>query len=111
MGVKKTNTTAYYPQSDGFIENFNRTLRAMIAKHAKKFGRDLDSYLPQLLFVYQTKPHECTGESPFYLLYGYDARLPTEVALSTPKPPYVVSIDNYKTVGYGFNWVMETSQK
>ena len=51
MGVKKTNTTAYHPQLDGLVENFNRTLRAMIAKHAKKFGRDWDSYLPQL-FAY-----------------------------------------------------------
>ena len=97
MGVKKTNTTAYHPQSDGLVENFNRTLRAIIAKHAKKFGRDWDSYLPQLLFAYRTKPHESTGESPFYLLYGRDARLPTEAALSTPKSPYVVSIDDYKT--------------
>ena len=86
MGVKKINTTAYHPQSDGLVENFNRTLRAMISKHAKKFGRDWDSYLPQ-----------STGESPFYLLYGRDARLPTEAALSTPKSPYVVSIDDYKT--------------
>ena len=69
----------------------------MIAKHAKKFGRDWDLYLPQLLFAYGTKPHESTGESPFYLLYGRDACLPTEAALSTPKSPYVVSVDDYKT--------------
>jgi len=40
MGMKKTNTTAYHPQTDGLVENFNSTLRAMIAKHAKTFGRD-----------------------------------------------------------------------
>ena len=107
MGTKKTNTTAYHPQTDGLVENFNRTLRAMIAKHAKKFGRDWDLYLPQLLFAYRTKPHESTGESPFYLLYGRDARLPTEAALSTPKSPYVVSVDDYKTeltIGLTESW-------
>ena len=97
MGMKKTNTTAYHPQTDGLVENFNRTLRAMIAKHSRKFGRDWDVYLPQLLFAYRTKPHESTGEAPYYLLYGHDARLPTEAALSVPRSPYVTSVDDYKT--------------
>ena len=97
MGMKKINTTAYHPQTDGLVENFNRALRAMITRHAKKFGRYWDLYLPQLLFAYRTKPHEFTGELPFYLLYGHDACLPTEAALSTPKSPYVVSVDDYKT--------------
>lgn len=57
MGTKKINTSAYHPQTDGLVENFNLTLRAMIAKHAKKLGRNWDVYLPQLLFAYRTKPH------------------------------------------------------
>ena len=36
--MKKVNTTAYHPQTDGLVENFNRTLRSMLAKHCKKFG-------------------------------------------------------------------------
>lgn len=81
----------------------------MIAKHAKKFGRDLDRnlYLSQLLFAYRTKSHESTGESPFYLLYGLDARLPTEAAHVTPKSSYVVSVADYKaelTTGLTETW-------
>ena len=49
MGMKKTNTTAYHPQTDGLVENFNRTLRAMIAKHAKTFGRDLGPVLTSVV--------------------------------------------------------------
>lgn len=37
-GMKKLNTTAYHPQTDGLVENFNRTLRAMIAKYCKTYG-------------------------------------------------------------------------
>ena len=45
-GMKKINTTYYHPQTDGLMENFNKTLRSMIAKHAKQFGMDWDKYLP-----------------------------------------------------------------
>ena len=36
--MKKVNTVAYHPQTDGIVENMNHTLRAMIAKHTRKFG-------------------------------------------------------------------------
>ena len=33
------NTTAYHhPQCDGIVERFNRTLKAMLHKHAARFG-------------------------------------------------------------------------
>ena len=32
MGIRKVNTSAYHPQSDGLVERFNRTLTDMLAK-------------------------------------------------------------------------------
>ena len=32
LGFRKTNTTAYHPQTDGLVERFNRTLTSMLAK-------------------------------------------------------------------------------
>ena len=73
MGIRRLNTTDYHPQVDGLVENFNHTLQAMITKSVDVFGTDWDKYLPYLLFTYRTKPHDSTGESPFYLLYGRNA--------------------------------------
>ena len=42
MGMKKSNTTAYHPQTDGLVERFNRTLTDMFAKTVKKGGTDWD---------------------------------------------------------------------
>ena len=41
--------------------------------------------------------HDSTGESLFYLLYGRDARIPTESALSAKRTPYQVDVDNHRS--------------
>ena len=74
----------------------NRTLRSMLAKHCKKFGPQWDIHLQQLLLAYRMKPHESTGESPFFLVYGRDARLPTESVLDNPPSPYTVDSEEYQ---------------
>ena len=97
MGMHKVSTTAYHPQTDGLVERFNRTLTDMLAKTVDKSGRDWDRHLPHMLFAYQVSPQESTRESPFFLLYGRDAQLPTEAALTHPKTRYQVDLDDYKT--------------
>jgi len=42
LGIKKVNTSAYHPQSDGLVERFNRTLTDMLAKTVGQSGRDWD---------------------------------------------------------------------
>ena len=96
-GMKKINTTAYHPQTDGLVENFNRTLQGMLAKHSKVFGMEWDKHLQHLLFTYRIKPHDSTNESQFYMIYGRDARLPSETTLSTPPTLQMLEVDDYKT--------------
>ena len=84
MGIHRLNTTAYHPQTDGLVERFNRTLTDMLAKTVTRDGADWDDQLPYVLFAYRAAAQESTRESPFFLLYGRDPRLPTETALSAP---------------------------
>ena len=97
MGIRKVNTTAYHPQTDGLVERFNRTLTEMLAKTAKANGKDWDLRLPYVLFSYRTSPQASTGESPFYLLYGRDPQLPTEAALNLIPERDQLDVDDYKT--------------
>ncbi|XP_028403387.1 uncharacterized protein LOC114526084 [Dendronephthya gigantea] len=46
--------------------------------------KDWDEHLPQVLFAYRVSPNATTGESPFYLLYGREPRLPMDVSLLPP---------------------------
>ena len=67
MGITKTNTTAYHPQTDGLVERFYWTLTDMLAKSIEKNGKDWDRHLLYVLFAYQSSLQQSTGESPFYL--------------------------------------------
>ena len=85
LGFKKANTSAYHPQTDGLMERFNRTLTAMLAKSAKRGGKDWDQRLPFVLFAYRASQQQSTLESPFILLCGRDPRLPTDPVMSPEK--------------------------
>ena len=97
LGTKKVNTSAYHPQTDGLVERFNRTLTEMLSKTVDASGRDWDRRLPYVLFAYRASIQESTKESPFFLLYGRDVRLPTEAMLNTPRTCYQVDLEDYKT--------------
>ena len=97
MGMKKANTTAYHPQTDGLVERFNRTLLDMLAKTGEQSGKDWDACLPFVLFAYRATSHASTRESLFYLLYGRHPRLPTEAILCPSLEPTLVCTDDYIT--------------
>ena len=93
--MKKVNTTAYHPQTDGLVERLNRSLCEMLAKYGRHYGSQWDKHLPYLLFAYRTRVHSTTRESPFFLLFGRDPQVPSETVLSRPAHRYQVDMDDY----------------
>ena len=86
LGVEKSRTTPYHPQSDGLVERFNRTILDMLATAVTDQPFEWEKHLPRLCFAYNTSIHPTTGYSPFTLMFGRQARLPTDIALGTPSP-------------------------
>lgn len=97
LGVRKINTSGYHPQTDGLVEKFNSTLVNMIAKSCDISDRDWDDHLDYLLFAYRASAQESTKESPFFMMYGRDPRIPTETILTYERSPYAVDVEDYKT--------------
>ena len=96
LGIRKLNTTSYHSQCDGMVERFNRTLKAMLRKHAARFGTQWDNYLPSVLWAYWNAPHETTGEKPSFLLFGLDCRSPIEATLLLTLPLLPTDISDYR---------------
>ena len=69
----------------------------MLSKTVKAGGKDWDVRLPYLLFGYRSTVQPSTGESPFFLLYGRDPQLPTDMALSPPTVRHTMDVDDYKS--------------
>ena len=84
LGIKKTRTTVYHPQSDGMVERFNRTLGTMIVAYAAERPKTWDERLPMLTMAYRATPHESTGYSPNRVMFGREVTLPIDLMLGSP---------------------------
>ena len=86
LAIEKTRTTPYHPQSDGLIERFNRTLLSMLATCLEDHPTEWDQYLSKLCMAYNSSVQSTTGYSPYFLMFGRDARLPMDIIYDTTPP-------------------------
>jgi hypothetical protein len=84
LGIDKTRTSAYHPQSDGLVERFNRTLEDVLSKYVSPTQRDWDEHLPLALMAYRSSIHESLGESPAKMMLGRDTALPVDLIFGPP---------------------------
>jgi hypothetical protein len=88
LNIKHRKTTPYHPQSNSSAESFNRSmkkyLRAMLDNEETL---DWELWLPMLQLSYNCHVHKSTLESPFFLTYHHDPRLPT-FDFDNPQPLY-----------------------
>ena len=82
LGITKTRTTPYHPQSDGMIERFNRTLLSMLSYGAGE--ENWEVALPAVMLAYRSSPHQTTHQSPFMLTFGREVRSPVDVMFGRP---------------------------
>ena len=85
LGIHKTRTTPLHPQSDGMVEQFNRTIEDQLSKFVDDNQRDWDTHVPLLLMAYRTAIHETTGCTPAQLMMGRDLRLPIDLLIGRPE--------------------------
>jgi len=69
----------YHPSSNGQVERFMKPLRDMLVSFIMDKQNTWDAYLRHILFAYNTSWNPDIDETPFYLIFGRDPRLPTDM--------------------------------
>ncbi len=92
-------SSAYHPESQGALERFHQTLKAMLRCYCIETGRDWAEGLPYLMFATRETVQESLGFSPVELVFGHTMRGPLkllsdQLLSQSPKP---VPVDEYVT--------------
>ncbi|XP_014668022.1 PREDICTED: uncharacterized protein LOC106809454 [Priapulus caudatus] len=85
MGIEKTRTTPYHPQSDGLVEQFNRTLQDMLSKVVGEHRRDWDDHLPFVMAAYRGSVQESTRVSPNLMMFRREVGMPIDLMWPVPR--------------------------
>lgn len=78
--IKKIQTTAFHPQSNGSLERSHHVLGEYLKQYANK-EMEWDEWIDLAMLSYNTCVHEGTKFTPYELVFGKTARLPSEEPL------------------------------
>ena len=70
LGTDQRFSTAYYPQCNGLVERFNKSIVSMIRKFVNENHTNWDDLIDYVLWHYNTTRQDSTGFSPYELVFG-----------------------------------------
>ena len=115
LEIKKIFTSAYHLQTNGQVERMNRYIAAALSAYVNENQTDWDEYLETIALAYRTSMVDAIGNTPFYLVHGRDARLPTEISEdldgSVHEDVYQYGVDLTKRIGEAFTLARESQEK
>jgi hypothetical protein len=77
MNVAHTKTSPAHPQCNSQVEVFNKTVKKYLASFVDNTALNWETFLPALALSYNTSYHSTIATTPFELLFGEKARLPS----------------------------------
>ena len=93
--VNKVEITPYKPSSNGAVERMNGKIKAILKSMVTPDSNEWDLALEDVQLIINKTVNETTGETPHYILYGYDKRLPVSLLDDARKPTNVYNYDDY----------------
>jgi len=91
LGIEKTKTTPYRPQSDGQSERTIKTVTELLKTFVSNHNDlEWDTHIPFIMMAYRGTQHSSTGCSPHLMVHGREMVLPVDLMYHshTPKRPW-----------------------
>ena len=82
LKIKNCNSTAYHHETIGSLERSHVVLAEYLKQFTTKNKKDWDEYLDLSMFSFNTCIHSGTKFTAFKLVFGHEARLPSQRALA-----------------------------
>jgi hypothetical protein len=88
-GIRLDLASVAHPQSNGQVERTNRLImlgiKPRLEAPLQRLAGAWAEELPSMLWSLQTMPNRSTGLTPFFLVYGAEAILPSDVQYDSPR--------------------------
>ncbi|XP_022088652.1 uncharacterized protein LOC110978178 [Acanthaster planci] len=93
LGIQKTRTMPFHPQSDGMVECFNRTVKTILSMFVDENQKNWDKHLPYVTMAYRSSQHDSTLNM---LMLGREVGLPLDVVVGSPEgQPEALEVHEY----------------
>ena len=79
LSISHQVSSPYHPESQGALERWHQTLKAMLKKYCMDTSADWDEGVPFVLFAIRETVQESLGFSPADLVFGHTPRGPLKV--------------------------------
>jgi hypothetical protein len=77
LNISHTKTLPAHPQCNAQVEVFNKTVKTFLQSFVDDTTLNWETFLPALVISYNTSYHSTIATTPFELLFGEKARLPS----------------------------------
>jgi len=89
LGISRSLSTAFHPQTDGQTERVNATLEQYLRAYCNYQQDDWGGLLPIAEFCYNNTQAESTKVTPFFANYGYHPRFTPDLGMQDNEVPEV----------------------
>ena len=93
--IRKIRTTPYRPQGNAQVECFNRTLLGMLGTMPIEQKPDWQEWVSTMTHAYNSTVCRSMGFSPYFLMFGWEPRLPIDDEFNFPNRKEDVTVHVY----------------
>ncbi|XP_072062295.1 uncharacterized protein [Arachis hypogaea] len=86
-----------HPQTNGLAEAANKVILTALKKKLGEAKGEWADLMPEILWSYNTAKQSTTQETPYRLVYGADAVIPVEIAVTSRRTANAQATDNANT--------------